>query len=834
MRALWSWLGELVEFDRELGAEEAAAALTAAGFEVETIEPIGQDFSGVVVAEVVGKRRHPNADKLSLVDVIDTPGGTATQVVCGANNVPDPGGRVLWAKPGAILPGFGEISTRAIKGVDSPGMLCAEDELGLGDDHAGIIVLGPDDILHGSDELLGDSRAIERLGLRDYVFDVGVHPNRGDALGHLGLARELVALLGGRLRDIDERIDAALASVTTDASQAADHIAVHIDDPEGCPRYTARYISGVAVKPAPLWMQQRLRAVGVRPLSNLVDVTNYVMFELGQPLHAFDYKHVRGGEIRVRRAQAGERMTTLDDVERTLEANDLLICDGSGPVALAGVMGGADSEVSDDTHELLLESAGFAPAMVRRTARRLGLHSEASARFERGVDPNLAERASRLAASLLARLGGGQVAAGVVDNFPRPPEPKRLTLRASRASSLVGIEFGRDQAASVLSRLGIDATPSPDDDDQLAVVCPTYRADLLREVDLIEDLLRIHGFDKVPGTLPQGQVPPTRQVDPRPEKLRAALIAAGMSETISFGFTSRERIAALGLPDSDRRAKPIAIRNPMSQEQAVMRTSLLPGLLAAIGRNVSHGVSDVALFEIGSVFLPAAASSSSSDADGSLPDEPTRAAGVIAGHRPGWLTTTDEVDLFDLKGPLEQAIEAALPADSGQVSFVADNQVPYMHPGVCARVVLSRGNGDAIDIGHIGEIHPATRRALGDLPRCFGFEIAIDAFPVRAPVQMQGVPRYPAITRDISMLLDDSVPAARVRSHIEAASEPLIEHITVLEDFRDPAHVPSGKKGMLWSITYRSPESTLTDAEVDKVHERLVAGLLSELSATRR
>ncbi|WP_428264022.1 phenylalanine--tRNA ligase subunit beta [Haliangium sp.] len=823
MRAVWSWLRDLVELDQDISAEQAAVALTAIGFEVESVEHLGHDFQGVVVAEVVGKRPHPKAERLTLVDVIDTPGGSATQVVCGANNVPEPGGRVLWAKPGSVLPGIGEIATRAIKGVDSPGMLCAEDELGLGESHDGIIVLGPADILRGEGDLLGAADAIERLGLRDTVFDIGVHANRGDALGHLGLARELVATVGGRVRPPSFSVD-------EDAGLATDRlVSVHIDDPDACPRYTARVIDGLRVGPSPRWMQQRLRAVGVRPLSNLVDITNYVLFELGQPLHAFDYERVRGAEIRVRRARAGERLTTLDEVERVLEADDLLICDGTGPVALAGVMGGSDSEVHDGTTRVLLESAGFASAVVRRTARRLGLHSEASARFERGVDPSHAGVAAARAAQLMARLGGGKVAAGMVDVYPRPSQPTRLSLRTSRTSALVGIDFTRSQIADVLGRLGIEASPDPADEDRLDVQCPTHRSDLVREVDLIEEVIRLHGYDKLPATLPTGRVELTRQVDHRLGRIRRALAASGMSEAITFGFTSRERVASLGLAEDDRRARAIALRNPMSSEQAVMRTSLLPNLLAAVAHNRKYGVADVALFEIGSVFL-AKEAPAADDPDAVLPDEPVQVAGVLAGRQPGWLGDGPEVDFFDIKGAVEHVLAALLPEQVGQVGFEADDSIPFMHPGVCARVVLPGG----ATAGYVGEIHPRTRRALDVEPRCFGFELALSAFPAPTATQMRAIPRYPAITRDVSMFLDEAMPAGRVRGLIEAAAEPLLEDIAVVEDFRDPAHVPAGKKGMLWSLTYRSLEGTLTDAEVDRAHEAIVARLLADLPAERR
>jgi phenylalanyl-tRNA synthetase beta chain len=642
-----------------------------------------------------------------------------------------------------------------------------------------------------------------------------VPTNRPDCLGHLGLARELAALTGGTLR----APPADLTPLTDAATSAAQLIEVSIDDPERCPRYVARIIDGLTVGPSPRWLQQRLRAVGVRPLSNLVDVTNYVMFELGQPLHAFDYPKVRGARIVVRAARDGERMTTLDDVERGLEPTDLLICDGHGPVALAGVMGGADSEVSAGTSRVLLEAASFEPIGIRRTAKRLNLHSESSYRFERGVDPALPELASRRAAELLARLGGGRVIDGVVDAYPRPPARRTVAMRPGRATQLTGVELSPDRCAELLGRLGLEVERTGD--DALEVTVPSYRTDLAREVDLIEDVIRMHGLVRVPSTLPLTTVAPRARGDLRLGLARRALAACGLSEAITFGFTSPDRIAALGLPDDDRRARPIAIRNPMSVEQSVMRTSLYANLLGAVARNISFQVADVGLFEIGHVFL--------ARGPGELPDEPLRVAGVIAGQRSGWLIPGGEVDFFDAKGAVERLLRDLL--GPGQpVSFQPASDITYMHPGVCARVTLA----DGTLLGEVGELHPGTRDAFDIEVPVFGFELALDRLPPLSPAQMAEITKYPAVTRDVSFFVASEVPAARVRELIAAADQPLVEEVRVLEDYRDPDKVPAGQKGMLWSLTYRSAERTLTDAEVDAAHEAIVDRLLRDLPATRR
>lgn len=808
MRAVWSWMLELCELSRDISAEEGAALLTAAGLEVEAFEPLGQNFSGVVVAEVVAKEPHPKADKLTVVDVIDAAGGRATRVVCGAPNVPEPGGRVLWAKPGAVLPGGMNIGVRPLKGVESHGMLCSEAELGCGSDADGITVLMGEE----AGCALG-STAQKALGIEgDAVLDISAPANRPDALGHLGLARELCALVGGRL--LSGTVD--LAPHTDESLRAADLARVDIRDPEACPRYIARIIDRLSVGPSPGWMRRRLEAVGVRPLSNLVDVTNYVLFELGHPLHAFDYRQVAEARIEVRAAHDGEKMTTLDEQERELRAGDLLICDGKGPVALAGVMGGLDSEVASDTSRVLLEAAAFNPTVIRKTARRIGLHSEASQRFERGVDPEGAERASRRAAQLFCQVAGGVLAQGSVDAYPGPPVKRTIRLRPARASALCGFPIDRPVAREALERLGLDVRDGAGGD--LEVDSPSFRVDIAREVDLIEEVLRIHGYDKVPSTLPAMKQAPVDSPAQSRTIARRAMLGSGYSEAITFGFTSPARIEALRLPASDRRSRPLALANPMSVEQSVMRTSLLCNLLGAVARNLKHGVADIALFEVGSVFLPTQ--------PGQLPDEPTGIAAVLCGHRAAQMGQGPEVDFFDLKGAAEELLGQL---DLPDVRFVADGELPTFHPGLAARIECQ-----GRVLGYIGEVHPEVRAAFDIGQRCYAFDIDLGAVAEPGPRQMRQVPKFPAVTRDVSLFVPEATPAGRVGDLIDEAADPWIEGVAVLEEYRDPAHVPAGQKGLLWSITYRSHEKTLTDREVDDRHEALVADLVEKLAATRR
>jgi phenylalanyl-tRNA synthetase beta chain len=810
MKVLWSWLLELCDLDRAPTVEEGAHELTRGGNEIEGMTDLGAGFSGVVVAEVVAKKPHPQADKLTLVDVITERGGTATQVVCGAPNVPAPGRKVLWARIGAKLPSGLTLAEKAVKGIVSPGMLCAEDELGLSEDHAGIIVLDEDD-----QTALG-APAQHALGIDDWLLEVKAPANRGDLLGHLGVARELVAMLRGRV---------VLPDADLAAYRAAGDVKVElaIASADDCPRYVARVIEGLRVRPSPRRIAQRLRAVGVRPISNLVDVTNYVLFELGQPLHAFDADLLKSGVVGVSHATDSEKFTTLDGVERTLFTSDLVIRDGERGIALAGVMGGRDTEVTDATTRVLLESASFKPLLVRRTARRLGLHSEASYRFERIVDPELAGLASARASRLLCEVGGGKVVSEAIDAYPGKRSPKPIRVRLPRVQLLTGVPLTETLCSDALERLGF--TVAIASGQQLEVTPPSPRADVTREVDVIEEILRISGYEQVPSSLPALRASPARPPD-RGDTARRALAAAGASEAITNGFQSADRCGALGLSPTDRRAQPIAIHNPMSAEQAVMRTSLLPNLVAAIARNQSHGRPDVALFEVGSVFLRRGESVAERELH-ELADEPVWATGVLAGRRPGHIGLGAPWDTFDVKALALETIRAV--AGDVDVRVQAISSVAYLHPGDAGQLTIDREV-----VGHFGELHPAVRERLGVSGPAFAFEVDLEKLRLAPPRQMKPIPRFPGTRRDVSLLLDATIPAGRVHDVIAGAGEALVTGAWLLEDFHDEQKLGAGKKSMLWAIAYRSPERTLTDGEVDRAHEAIVARLVENLPAQRR
>ena len=794
MKISLSWLRELVDLDGK-DAGVVAAQLTQQGLEVEGIEAKGRELQGVLIAEVLGIRPHPNAEKLRLVRV--RAGNREEEVVCGAPNVPPPGNRVCWAAPGARLPGGRTLDAREVRGVMSPGMLCSEPEMGLGEGSDGILILSPS-APSGAD-------LAAHLGVADDILEVNVTANRPDALSHIGIARELSAGLGVPLRwpAIDE-------VPSTDAGPTAD---VQIVDPQACPRYLARFITGLTVGPSPAAMRVRLGYCGMRAISNLVDVTNYVLLETGHPLHAFDFARLSGG-IRVRRAAAGERMTTLDGQERALIAEDVVIADERGAVALAGVMGGATSEVSNGTTDVLLEAATFDPRSIRRTAKRLGLHSEASYRFERGVDGAGVPYAANRAAALLARLGGGKLVTATVDRYPRPAAARTVKLSTRKLQRVSGVAYEAAFAAEKLNRLGMKVTTVA---DGLEVTVPSYRPDLGIEEDLVEEVLRMGEYARPPE---HHRVLTNARPLPNPEapadRARDLLAAAGLHEVITWAFVPRAALHTVSGEGKDRAlADGILVKNPISADYEAMRTSLLPGLAAALERNLARGNADARLFEVGPIVRRATGVNTDHG-------EPTYAAGILAGRASGWLKPGEGLDFYDLKRLVEDLLSGFGVRDA---TYAAPGGAPFFHPGVSAEIYLPGGQ----PIGALGELHPILARRLGLEERAFYFEVCIDLLEgARAPLRSTPPPRFPAATRDISFWIDTGITAADQQASFSKPGEPLLRGLAVLEDFRDQRYVPPGKKGMLWTMTYRADDRTLTDEEVDAAHARVVKGLTDE------
>jgi phenylalanyl-tRNA synthetase beta chain len=780
---------------------ELADRLNEIGLIVEGIAAPGRDIAGVRTVKVLAVEKHPNADRLALVDV-DPGDGNAVRVVCGAHNYVV-GDIVPWAPPGAELPGGFKLERRKIRGQFSDGMLCASDELGLSDDHSGIMILSPDTPLGE------DLRTV--LGLDDIVFDLEITPNRPDAMSIAGVARDLAAAL---------HVPFSLPRPAAPGVIDLDPATLIVDAPDRCPRYVAR-TGRVAVGPSPGWMAQRLTKAGMRPISNVVDVTNYVMLERGQPLHAFDLARLGGRGIVVRLAGEGEKITTLDGVERTLSAADLLICDANRvPQAIAGVMGAGDSEVSDTTTELLLESAYFTGDGILRTSKRLGLRTESSARFERGVDPNGTLIAADRAWELFAQVASGQPAVGALDEYPTPIEPIRVSLRTARVNEVLGTELDTATIRGHLEPIGFAVPDGVSADGHGGVVdyvVPTYRPDCEREIDLIEEVARHHGYNNIARTLPRTKEPSggLTAVQRGRRTVRDALLGTGLSEAYTFSLVSPADLAAAGLPPEG-----IELENPLRAEESLLRTAVLPGLLKAAAFNAGHGLPDVGLFEIGHIFLPPPEGQT-------LPDEREHLAVVLAGtvfrlpHEPN-----RPVDGHDVVGRLETVAEALALADW---SLEPGDSAGFA-PGRAAVMVV-----DGAPVGAVGEIAPAVRATMGLTGPVAALEVNLSRLLVARRTERRSVTpsRYPASNIDLAFVVDESVPAGAARRTLARAAGDLLEDIRLFDVFRSEALGPN-KKSIAFGLRFRARDRTLTDEEVGGLRQRLIDAMAKDHGASLR
>jgi phenylalanyl-tRNA synthetase beta chain len=829
-----SWLKDYV--DIAVSVEELAERLTLAGLEVETIEYIGLpqaelpwDPEKIVVGEVRSVRPHPNADRLVLVEVAY--GSPETEVVVtGAPSLLEREGgsdlhlKVAFAMEGAQLyDGHAEgkevmtLRKVQIRGVPSRAMVSSEKELGLSEEQVDILYL-PDDAPIGM-PLAGY--------MGDAVLEFDIKGPFADLNSILGVAREAAALLDVPLkRDVLEVLQRHPAELSTDP----DFLALEIADAELCPRYSAVFIEDVEVKPSPFWMQARLRRAGVRPISNIVDVTNYVMLELGQPLHAFDYDLLRprSGEERpaiiVRRAESGEQMRTLDGTMRTFDEDMLLITDGGGPVAVAGVMGGEESEVSEGTVDVLLESANFDYLNVRRTSRELGLMTESGQRFGRQVDPELTVRAAARAAYLMADLADGKVAPVIGDLYPGRQPQREIQFDPDRAARILGVEIPLNEIIHILSSLEFEVTERIEPEGTLMVTVPSHRRDVTRPADLIEEIGRIWGYDRFPTTLMRDELPPQRE-NARlkgAEQVRDLLTGCGLDEVITYSLVSFEDEGRLhpgaSRPDPDSY---LQLRNPLSSEQDTLRQTLLPSLLNTTRQNLRF-IDRVAIFEIGRIYVPVEGQT--------LPDEPRRLGIVMTGPREerSWLDHQDrtQMDFFDLKGVVE-ALLTRLKVDG----TFKPGQHDAFHPGRCARVSVG---GE--EVGVMGELHPLVRAAfeLPEQPVCAS-EFDLDALlePWGAPQEMIPLSAHPPVYEDLAVVVDEEIPAVHVRDLIRQAGMPLLRSITLFDVYRG-AQVGSGKKSLAYRLTYQAEDRTLTDEEVAQLRDRIVSQLEEELGATLR
>ncbi|HKQ68952.1 MAG TPA: phenylalanine--tRNA ligase subunit beta [Polyangiaceae bacterium] len=815
MKASYRWLRALIP-RLEAGPSEIAERLTRAGLEVEGVHSYGAGLEALVVAAVRKIEPHPNRSSLRLVTV-DRGEGHEQRVVCGAPNVPDPGGLVVLAPLGAELVAAGmTIAPRDIGGVTSEGMLCSEAEMGLlppgaGGD-GGILVLKAGVAAPGTAFV----RAIPAAS--DSIFEINVTPNRPDALGHVGIARDLAALYG--LPFAFPEPDAPLRVLS---GKIDSYVKVFVEDHERCPHYGAAVVVGVEVAPSPEWLRYRLSSLGVRPISNVVDVTNLVLFEFGHPIHAFDLDRVRGNTIVVRCARAGEKMQTLDGLMRQLDPDDLVICDGEGPVALAGVMGGQGSEIGSSTTRVLIECAYFTPRGVRRSSRRHALHTESSHRFERGVDRGDAPDVLSHAASLIVDLAGASAIPGAIHRYREPPPEPRVVLRSARLDAMLGAPVPFAEATSILRRLGFRITS--EGAAEVSVGVPTFRPDVSREADLIEEIARIRGLDAIPTVLPAIRPQPARTTGALEARVRATAAALGLSEAITYGFVAPKELEALGAP-----ASPVTLMNPLSDERSVMRTSLLPGLLDAVKKAWRHGEGEARLFTVGAMFAAN---------DGPLPREVSSFAAVLAGARPGYLSKSEPFDVYDAKGLGVDLVERV----AGRAVSVArqpqDRLAPHLHPRGAADLYLGNER-----VGQFGPLHPDVLRAWDlDVAGVVVVEVDLAALAEsgRTNPHFAPIPRLPAATRDIALVVHDDVPAGAVEKLIRDAAGELCESVSVFDVFRGPS-VPPDHRSLAFHVVYRDPRAatapheakTLTDKEVDDRHAAVVAKAKAELGATLR
>ncbi len=800
MKVPLSWLVDHVELSEP--ADDVASALDQLGLEVEAIVSAGAGIVGVVVARVLAVEPHPDADRLRLCEV-DHGSGTSV-VVCGASNVHTDMLAAL-ARPGARLPAFGdtELTARKIRGVVSDGMLCSAAELGLGDDHEGIVELS------GDAEIGADVR--DALGLSDTVFDLSITPNRPDAMSVVGVARELAAHFGRPLVLPDTRVPAAALGPVHGVAGT-----VHIEAPDRCPRLTAR-VASVSMGESPAWMQRRLRLAGMRPLSNVVDVTNYVMLEMGRPLHAFDADRLAGGGLVVRLAVADESIVTLDGVEHALTPADLLICDAArSPQAIAGVMGAADAEVSDATTRILLESAYFSPSGIARTAKRLGLRSEASARFERGVDPASTVPGADRAMRLFAEVAAATVAPDTVDVYPQVIERERITVRPAQVNAILGTELDGQTMQGMLPPLGIEVQAGAGAGaESFVAVAPTWRPDLEREIDITEEIGRRFGLENIERTVPRcprlvGQLSPAQQ---ERRTVVDTLVGAGFVEIYSLSLLAHDDLIDLGYETEGV----VDVENPLRAEESALRPVVLPGLLAGVAHNAGQGNPDVSLFETGTVFRgPDSDRTSESDGrDAVLPAERNHLAAVRTGvvrrrpHEPD-----RPVDAYDAVGVVEALRDALRLADVG---LEPASGGPF-HPSRAAAVLV-----DGERIGMVGEISPTVLARLGIDGSAAAAEIDVDSLLAgsRRSQRLEDVSRHPASSIDLAFVVDDGVAAGDVIATVQDAGGPLLEDVRLFDVFRSDS-LGETSVSLAFGLRFRAPDRTLTDEQVGGLRKKVI------------
>lgn len=793
-----SWLKEYIDCD--LTPEQIGKKLTLAGLEVESIETIAPGFEKVVVGRVTHVEKHPNADKLCVATVTD--GQETFQVVCGAPNCRS-GMKTAFAKVGAILHDESgnsfTVKPAKLRGVESSGMLCSAKELGLGDEADGIMEL---------DATIKDGMDIASL-YADTIFDVALTPNLGHCASLIGIARELSAATGCPL------LPPGITVKETQGMPIEKFTKVTVEDKKGCPRYACRVIKEINVAPSPDWMQRRLIACGLRPVNNIVDATNYVVMELGHPMHAFDYDTLDGHQIIVRSAKEGETITTLDDKERSLKQGDVLICDKSKPVALAGIMGGQNSEVSDKTRNILLEAAYFHPGTIRKTSKRLGLSTDASKRFERGADPNLALKAIDRCAQLIAEIAGGNTCTGVLDVAAQEFPEKRIICRLSRVNQILGTQLSVSEVENVFHRL--DFVYRWDTQDAFTVTVPTYRVDVTQEIDLIEEVARIYGYENLTKTTAHYQ---TSMLPHSPlflfeRQVRNRLIAEGLQEFLTCDLIGPSLLSLVQEDPTASENTMISVMNPSSMEQSVLRTSLLPGLLQVVKYNVDHQNHDISGFEVGRVHFK----------QGERYEEET-VVGIVLSGKPepqNWDQKSQEADFFDLKGIVENLLSLL---QIKNVTFKIGS-LPTFHGGRQASIYV----GD-LEIGSLGEVHPSVQRRLDVPQRILFAELSLnDMLQIAKPDdKMKELAKYPGSERDWTVTVPEEMPIQELFDLIKSNSSPLLEQVSLVAIYRSEKLGPD-LKNVTFHFVYRDLSKTIEQETVEAEQARITSQVMQKLNA---
>ena len=813
MRLSINWLRQYVQF--KISPEDLAQRLTTVGLEVESVEYLGKVFDGFVVGEVINVRKHPNADKLTVCDVAvqpkDTSSASILQIVCGAPNV-QKGQKVAVGQAGAVVPKNQHdpeakpfiLSKVKVRGEESNGMICSEYELGLGSDASGILVL--------EENAKAGTPLVEYFGLDDVVFEIGVTPNRPDCLSHIGIAREVAAILHKKLEAPKLKIREEKKGDT------AKCISVKIVDKKNCARYSARLVTGITIGPSPLWMQSYLKAVGIRPISNIVDITNYVMIECGQPLHAFDYDTIQGKQIIIRSASEGEKFVTLDQKEHTLFGSTLMICDAKKPIAIAGVMGGINSEISNSTTNVLIESAYFEPASIRKTAKQLGISSDASYRFERGTDPNGTLFAADRAAMLMEELAGGKVQKGVVDEYPRKINEARIDVRISQINRVLGTDIAASDIKKYLPPIGIRVLESPK--GKLKCIAPTFRPDIELEIDIIEEVARIHGYanieDKMVSDIDFSGMEASTD---RTQSIRLFLEGNGFNEVITNSLVDLRTAQMF----SD---KVVKILNPISKDLSAMRPSTVCSMLQTVFHNNNHGMKDLRLFEFGRTYETVPKTSKGHPIRGYAETEVL--AICLSGNRErvGWWASEKGVDIYDMKGVVESLLNKIL---LDKFHFIYYDS----HSALTDQTIAIEKDGTYV--GFLGKVKAELLREFSIENDVYVSELNIQVLDQTVTTVKSYSPssKFPTVSRDLAFIVERNVLAEELQQHVAKIGGKLLSQI-VLFDIFEGKPLSENKKSLAFSLQLNSAEKTLTEAEVDVVVNRIVADVQKTFGAELR